>query len=518
MTSPVHRCPLSEPRPVSLSHALAVGAIRHPSKDAVIFGDHVLSYRTLDGLVTKTAALLGTHHSASEHFASCLPRTPEFVQCFLASIRAGLRYVPIDPTLPPPSLVRLFSLFPPSFVVLEADDLERVDAALVQAGVRREARILVVNLGGSRRAGVECLEDAVKEASHRKLVEPDIDCGVYVNFTSGTTGEPKGVVATRGNIFWNVLGAVHELGLDHADRHLCCFPSHVHPHEIVARPVYLGGTIVLCPSQVNSIVEAIQDHGVTCMMANQAVYDLLRRHLGSRGRLGDQLRLAESGGSLTPPSLVEDYRQRWNLPLVPVWGSTETTGLALVCDSDRASSREPCIGRVARYFEARDTDENGLSLETGAAGALCLRGPAVVNGYVNASKRDVGRFADGWFETEDIVHVDAEGYFYFHGRTNDMIKSGGLKVYPMEVEAVLRSLPQVREAVVLGTPDSSRGEGILAFLVLRRGAELTEKGVIEACSRELEPHKVPRAIRFIPELPRTSAGKTDRSALLRLGS
>jgi len=343
------------------------------------------------------------------------------------------------------------------------------------------------------------------------LVSADIDIEqndvVYLNLTSGITGIPKAAITTHANIYWNTLSAVESLKLSHDDVHLCMFPVFGHPHELFARPLFMGGTIVLIDNiSPKAIVRAIWNHGVTCMMATASIYLSLVRYYGSHSLNLKTLRIAESGGMHTSSTLVQNFRESFKVPIVPVWGSTETAGISLVSPVD-GLYRPNSTGKPCAYYEIKIVGEDGRELGPGEIGEMAIKGPAVCSRYYGNPEETAKHMRDGWFFTGDLAKKDSDNYFYFISRKSRMMKVAGLKVFPCEIEEVLNNHPDIAEAVVVKVPDRSRGEAPKAVIVLKDGAEIGKSEIREYCKERMSRYKVPRVIEFRNELPKNPGGK-----------
>jgi long-chain acyl-CoA synthetase len=330
---------------------------------------------------------------------------------------------------------------------------------------------------------------------------------VYLNFTSGTTGVPKGAVTTHANIYWNTRASIESFHLTSEDIHLCMFPIFTHPHELFARPLSLGGTIVLTDNiYPKSIAKVISNHRVTCLMAISALYEALMRLYGYAPFDLSSLRIAESGGMHTNPTLVQKFKESFGIPISPVWGSTETTGISIATPIDRGY-KAGSMGTSCPHYEVKIVGEDGEELPPDEIGEMVIRGPAVCSEYFNQPDETKRCMKDGWYFTGDLVKMDSDGYFFFMSRKAGMMKVGGMKVFPIEIEDVLMSHPQIAEAAVFKVQDQTHGEVPKALIVIKEGMELSTAEVRRYCEERLAKYKIPRIIEFTPQLPRNPGGK-----------
>jgi acyl-coenzyme A synthetase/AMP-(fatty) acid ligase len=335
----------------------------------------------------------------------------------------------------------------------------------------------------------------------------------YLNYTSGSSGNSKGAITTHLNIYWNTASAVDALQLTPDDVHICMFAPFAHPHELFARSLFLGGTIVLVNTVYpKSIAEAITKNKVTCMMGLAPMYEnlleLLEHH---KGYDLSSLRVPESGGMFTRQELIERFKGKIGVPIVPVWGSTETTGIALA--NRPGSVQQPgSVGVPCKGYDVRIVDENGTDTAPGEVGEMIFRGPAVVKGYFEENTAESVCFKDGWYYSGDFGKTDESGNFYFVERKSGMMKVAGFKVYPAEIEQALLDHSGIREAAIVSVKDRLRGEVPKAIIVSKNGA-ISPIEIFKFCRLKLPHYKVPRIVEFRQSLPKTGSGKINKKLL-----
>ena len=491
---------------MTLVEQLERNAARVPEKPALVHRDGRLNWRELDGLTNRVAnsmAALGV--KKGDVTALVLERVPELIVAFLASVKLGAVPAPVNYNLRKEHVQGLISFLKPPVVFTASKFLGLFE------GTRTGPRTVVCGEGPAGEYRWEELAGGPAcPPPGTKIVAGDV---AYLNYTSGTTGEQKGALATHENIYWNTRSAVEVFGITGSDVHLCVFSSFSHPHELFARALYTGGAMVLINEVFpKSLLKTIREQEVTCMMGLTPMYELLLDVAGGAGGsdLG-ALRLQESGGMYTTPDLVKRFEEKFGVPVYPVWGSTETTGIALAtrpAEAARASS----IGRPCPYYDVKVVDEAGGEVMPGEVGELLFKGPAVVSGYWGLEE-DRGSFRDGWYLSGDLGRRDEDGYFYFVDRKSAMMKVAGLKVYPMEIEKTLMLHPGIREAAVVSSVDGLRGEVPRAVISPKEGASLTKAEVAGFLRTRLAGYKVPRIIEFREELPKSGSGKIDKKAL-----
>lgn len=475
-----------------------------PDKTAIICDNSRVSYRTFyERAITLANFLISIGLKKGDRVGLLVQKTPEALISFLGVAAAGGVVFPVDYNQTLDTLESLFDLTNPAVVI--ADERFQDILSRFKDHCTDEMTIVIGKETTNHRHSWEDI--FVQQSLHSPGVDIQEEDVVYLNFTSGTTGIPKGAITTHANIYWNTLSAVESLGLTEEDIHLCMFPVFIHPHELIARSLYLGGTIVLVDGVYpKTIAASISEHRVTCMMAVASFYDALVRLPLSLQSDMSSLRIPESGGMFVHPTLEQKFVERFNVPIIPVWGSTETTGIALA--NSVAGVRVPgSMGKPSRSYQIKVMGESGDELSAGEMGVMAVKGPGVCSGYFNNPEETEIYMKDGWFLTGDIVRTDGDGFFYFVGRKAWMMKVAGLKVFPSEIEAVLIKHPKIAEVAVVKIQDSTHGEVPKAVIVLKDGLEMCKDEIRKYCEETLSRYKIPRVVEFRFELPKTSGGK-----------
>lgn len=495
---------------MTLVEMLEIHARDIPDKIAIIYHNTKISYRELNQTANKLAnALVEMGINEGDRVGLMLPRIPELVISFLAIAKVRGIVVPINFELLDDKINVLLQNTMPRCLIVHEQFLK-----LAKRSIPSGLEIPLVLVGTEKNEeGVswgKIIKDKKSENFRFRAEDNDI---VYLNYTSGSTGNPKGAITTHSHIYWNTTASVNALKLTADDIHLCMFAPFAHPHELFARAIYLGGTMVMLDKiYPKSLAKVISDHSVTCMMGLSPMYEKLLDVLDHYEYDLSSLRIPESGGMHTRPELVERFRQRIGVPIIPVWGSTETSGIAIAQAPEEpivpGSVGKPCIS-----YEVKIVDENDDEVGTGDIGELIFRGPAVVNGYHEDPINNQSCFKNGWYYSGDLGKRDGEGNIYFVGRKAGMMKVAGLKVYPQEVELVLMEHPDIKEAAVIALRDNLRGEVPKAIIVTKNGRKITEKEVSAFCRNRIAQYKVPRIVEIRESLPKIGSGKIDKKAL-----
>jgi long-chain acyl-CoA synthetase len=430
--------------------------------------------------------------------AFLLNKRPEVVIGFLACARMGAIYVPVNHKLQPEQIEDQFTVAGVRAVVFEPE--------LAELGISVTNRIPVAMLDPTDEQVDRCTEH---------IAHADDVC--YYNYTSGSTGRPKGAATTSRAINLNGLATAEGLGFRPDDVYLGMFSVFAHPHELFHRSILYGSAFVVVDSiSPRHIADAVARFGVSWMMAVPSFYEMLLDFVEAhRDHPPDlrSLRVLEAGGAYVSPNTLERMEAAFSARFLPVWGSTETTGVGLGMLAD-APRRPGSTGTPIPGYTIRVVDEHGVDVPVGDVGELWVKGDALALGYVNQPEETAAQFIDGWYATRDLVYVDADGFVYFSGRRSEMLKIGGIRVFPLEIEQVLATHPDVRNVVVVRAEERLRGEVARAIVQVAPGSTLTVRGVQAWCRDRLATYKVPRIVEFWAKIPTLPNGKVDKKAVV----
>jgi len=487
-----------------LHRVLAAQAGALPEKIFLYHKDGNYSYAQLHDLVRRHAGFLLAHGvGRGDRVCLLLPRVPELIVSFLAATRIGALPVPVNYLLPAEHVVQFLRDLQPRAIIAH----DKLVPSVLDEFLAEEDQLLRIDVSNRRSRWVPWRQ-AFGEAIGTGEWEPASENLAYLNLTTGSSGQPKGALATHANIYWNTRAAVEALTLTQDDVHLCMFAAFAHPHELFARALYTGASLVMLEElSPRILVATIRRHGVSCLMGLAPMYAMLAAHGGSLDM--PSLRVAESGGMYTRPEINEAFFRAFGRPILSVWGSTETTGIALANTPD-GYRIDGSMGRVCPHYQARLVDEEGGDVPSGEIGELCLRGPGVVGGYEGLT---LATDRDGWYLSGDMARRD-EAWYYFAGRKNEMIKVAGLKVHPAQIELVLLEHPMVAEAAVVGIPDRRKGAVAKAFVVAMLGQGVDRDELLHFCKQRMPSYMVPRQLEVWDSLPKIGSGKINKRLLL----
>ena len=491
-----------------MADILTLQAALHPEKPALILGDRVCSYADFNRRVNRAAhALAALGLGQGDRVATMAHNSIQGSEIAAAARKLGAVAVPVNFRLREAELAYVVSDSGARVVAAGPDLAPVVDAA--RSGLSEELRFVVME--GESRPGwldYERLLDAASEAEPEAAAEGGL--GASMLYTSGTTGHPKGAFRAHGVSVERVQEMVGLFGLQPGDVHLVAGPAY---HSAVAffsaLTLALGGTLVIMPRfDAEEVLRLISRHRVTTtFMAPILLHRVM--DLAESVRAGydvSSLRALILGAAPCPFSLKERATAYFGEVLWEFYGASET-GVNLVLRPEEQLRKPGSTGRVVEGQEVLLLDDAGRPVPDGQPGVLWVRSEwlAEYHGKPEATRHAM---RDGFFSVGDIAYRDAGGYYYICDRKIDMIISGGVNIYPAEVEACLHAHPAVRDVAVIGVPDPEWGESVKALVVVdQSGTPPSEQELIDWCRARIADYKRPRSVEFADALPRDAAGK-----------
>lgn len=429
----------------------------------------------------------------------------QFVEIVQALMQLEAVLVPLNLRLTPPELGWQLADVKADLLLTDQPHLAQSQAAIQQLPTLRQ---LVVeesgpSLGDLPEAAFPTLEHFDPAALHNII------------YSSGTTGQPKGVRLTYGNHFFNATASTQNLPAGPADRWLAVLPLfHVGGLAIVLRGLFYAMPVVVQDGFDPAAVNRALDHeGITLI---SVVSNMLARMLDQRHDrpYPATFRTALVGGGPVPAPLLERCA-RAGIPVMQTYGLTETASQSVTLAPADALRKLGSAGKPLPGVELRIERDDKPIEATGpeAVGEIVLRGPNITPGYENRQEATALAWRNGWFHTGDLGWLDEEGFLYVADRRDDLIISGGENIYPAEIEAVLLSHPAIEEAGVVGQPHQRWGQVPVAFVKMRPGFSVAEAEILAYCAERLARYKIPVAVNFSGPLPRNATGKLLRRAL-----
>lgn len=509
---------------------------RTPGTDALRYLGGRITYRELDELTDAFAAGLLEHgFAAGERVALYLQNVPQFVIGLVGTWKAGGIAVSINPMNRERELELLLTDSGATVLVCLESLYRDVAAAVVGATAVRtvlttsELEYLATpdeRLVSGQRLDLDGTVDlAGLLARFRGSTPPPVrftaDDTAFLTYTSGTTGPPKGARNTHGNVVFNSQTYRQWCELD-ADTvilgvaplfHITGLIGHVTVALLIGAPLVLFHRF-----EPSAAIDVIRAERPTFTVGSITVFIALMNAPNAAQDALESLTRIWSGGAPIPPSTVKAFEQTFGQYIHNIYGLTETTSPSHGVPRGARAPVDEASGALSVGVPVYDTvvrivGDDGRELPPGEIGEIVTTGPQVVAGYWNKPEETAKAIPGGALHTGDVGYMDADGWFYIVDRKKDQINAGGYKVWPREVEDVLYEHAAVREAAVVGVPDTYRGETVKAFVSLRPGRTADEAELIAFCKQRMAAYKYPRQIEFLDEIPKTVTGKLLRREL-----
>jgi long-chain acyl-CoA synthetase len=499
----------SDPVGFFAGEVLQQTAVRQPHKTAIITKDEELSFAALNERVHALAGHLQAEGvGQGDRVGVLLPNSAAIPLSYYATQKIGAVTVILDARLKGKELEGVLKDADLKLLVVHANLFPEV-----QEVFNAMAPIPVWIAGGDGERSFEKRFAPPARAALLPQMNPDDDA--LILYTSGTTGEPKGVVLSYRNLAQYPM-VMREMGVTDASTiRGCILPmSHIVGPVVCNELAQRGYTLVIF-DQINPItlLEGIQKYRVSVFESVPIVFQLLLGVKNLSSYDTRSMKIAAMMGTSIPLPLLRAFQAAQpHIKVIQGYGLTETSPLITLVEPEQAEAKVGSIGRAAPGVEVRIVDENDKELGIDEPGEIITRGAHVMKGYFRRADATAQRIRNGWLYTGDVGKRGADGYFYHLGRRDDMIITGGLNVYPAEVENLIYNFPGVQENIVFAIPDPKRGQVIGAAIVPRPGANIVEKDLLAFLRANLANFKVPDRIVMRESLPRTSSGKTIRDA------
>ncbi|MDR1684751.1 MAG: long-chain-fatty-acid--CoA ligase [Elusimicrobiota bacterium] len=505
-------------------HTLTASAYKRPEATALVFGGANWSYHQLLMNVDRAADMFWQHGiRKGDKVAVALKNSPEVVITNYALFKIGAVAVPVNFMISKPQELQfILADCLVKAVVTQAEYLKNY------AAVKKDLPALKYIFSTDEiSSSVAALKDETI-----KLFWPAVNAGSFnaeilssktnpedmamLLYTSGTTGNPKGVVLTHYNILFDAQSCVLSFKITEEDAFICILPLfHTFAWTTsMVLPLALGLKIVLIANitPASAWLNLMGKERVSLMVAVPQLYSVLSKEAKGLKRLYLQywafrkMRLAISGAAPLSKETMDHFEQRLDIPLLEGYGLTETSPVVSV--NTETARKKGSVGINLPYIKVKIADDNGNELPRNVEGEICIKGENVTQGYYNNTQATMEAFdRDGWFKTGDIGVIDEEGFIFIRDRKKDMIIIKGLKVFSAQVEHVINEYPGVEECAVIGVPDGHGNEFIKLYAVKKKGADFNEADFRKFLKTKLDNYKRPRDIEFLEELPKNALRK-----------
>lgn len=494
----------------SLIHRAGTAA----SQRAVVFEGGQRTYGELRDRSRRVAqALRALGVAKGDRVLVLLPNRLEFWEINLGIMEAGGIVVPLNTRFAPPEVANLAVRSGATVMISTAEHAAHAQAAAGQIRIH-------VHVGEGCPPGSLDLEELVAAQDPEP---PGVPVGTgdpcEIIYTSGTTGVPKGAVWTHRTVIWNSIQQCLDYNLTARDSTYVTLGSfYIGGRHDLTMPLFHQGGCVhlrrLGSFDAAEVLTYVAAHGITTiLLVPTMLYDVLQTPVRHQVDLS-RLRLILCGAAPVPVPLIEQTVELLpHVSFVQVYGATEAGGTVAQLKAEDALRKAGSCGRATIHNDLTVVDEEGAAVPPEGIGEIVVRGPAVFPGYWENPEATGQVLREDGLHTGDLGRFDEEGYLYIVGRKKDVIISGGMNIYPEEVELLLRRYPDIADVAVIGVPDERWGESVLAVVQPAAGHTVTAEEVVGRCRAGLASYKKPRYVEFTDELPRTASGKVQKHEL-----
>jgi len=483
-----------------------------PAKTALYWGEREYSYAELWSLTLCVADRLQHQLQVKpgDRVGLWLKNCPEFVPSLFGILAIGAVAVPINNFLKTEEV---------SFILQDAG----IDALITDSELgshfhslhASNPRLKLLKVDELNQLALNGDPSSPSKAKVHLSKSKGSDLAVLI-YTSGTTGRPKGAMLSHSNLLHNVESCRIVLKTVDVDRFAVLLPL-FHSYMLTVGlllPLLVGGSIVLIKSlhPVRNVLQEIIQRQATVLPGIPQFY---RSMANASIPVSLPLRICVSGAAPLPVQVLAEFEAKFHIPLIEGYGLSEAS--PVVTKNPLDGTRKPgSIGLPIPHVQVSIQDDSGRELGPNEIGELCVRGGNVMQGYWKQPQETAQVIRNGWLLTGDLGYRDEEGYYFITDRKKDMLLVNGINVYPREIEEVLYRFPGVKEAAVIGKPDSRRGEQPIAFVAGDEGAVLDPKDIQHFLRKRLADYKVPRKIIQLPALPRNATGKILKTSLRQI--
>jgi long-chain acyl-CoA synthetase len=503
----------------SLPDMLRQIASTYPAHPCISFYQNRMTYRELQEAVTLfSASLQQTGTKKGDRVAIMLPNCPQYIISYYGILTVGGIVTQVNPMSVERELIHLLNDSGAGTIVV----LDRFYPII--KSIQKETKvntIIVVSFQSENALSDynfnEFLKVGGEGVSHISIEPEDV---AVLQYTGGTTGVSKGVMLTHSNILSNVMQSqsfFKDSIQTGEERSLSVIPFfHVFGmNSCMNFSIYSANEMILLPRfELSEVLTTIKKEKPTLFPGVPTMYVAITNHPDAEEYGIDSIKICNSGSAPMPVELLNQFEKKTGAKILEGYGLSEASPTTH-CNPAFAERKPGTvgIGLPSTDYKVVDLATGMKEVSTGDIGELIIKGPQVMKGYWNLPEETSNALRDGWLYTGDIARMDDEGYVSIVDRKKDMIIASGYNVYPREVEEVIYEHPSVQEAVVIGVPDSYRGETVKAIIVQKAGEKVTEQELVRFCHGNMSSFKVPRIIEFRDELPKTSVGKILRRAL-----
>lgn len=492
-------------------------ARKYPEKIGIVSGDKRFTFKTINERVNGLAnGLLKMGIKKEDRVGVLVHNSHQFVEIYFATAKTGGIFCPYNNHLRKGELKDILEYSSPRFLFVDPDFVGVInelknDLNFIDTYISLEKPGLPY-----MKDYEEIINSSSKDEPIIKVLDDDV---MSMFFTAGTTGKPKGALRTHRHLVMTAVAGVIDLKVDYDEQVLITFPMyHVACEDNIVRHTFMPNTLHIRREggfNALDVLSYIEKEKITrCQMVPTMIHTLIQTPNIEKFDLSS-LKLILYAGAPMPVELLKNALKIFKCGFAQLYGQTESGPFTTVLrpedhildGTDKKVQRLASSGRAVLNYEVRIVNEAGEDVKPGEVGEIIVRSESMMKGYWKMPEETEKKIRNGWLYTGDLGKMDEDGYVYIVERKNDMIISGGVNIYPREIEEVLYKHPSVSEVSVIGVPDEHWGEVPKAVIVLKEGKTATEEEIIKFCGEHLAGYKKPKSVEFWKELPKSPQGK-----------
>lgn len=498
----------------TLADVLAPAMAIAPDKVAIRFEDRDITYRELDEGANRVAnGLIALGLKGGDRVAIHVDNRPDFIVILLGAMRAGVTLVPANVMYTADEIDHIVTDSGARVIFILSEFSGKLDK------VNTENILKVIEVGGVTNNGAVSLETFMSDSSaDRPTVEKDPDEVAIIQYTSGTTGKPKGAMVSHGNILAvlkNTTDLPGSLELIEEDISVLVLPLfHAYALDLCINRSFLSVQTMILMGRFDAekIFAAIEKYKATIFYGAPPMYNAFVNTPGLDKHDTSSLRGAFSGAAPLPVVILERFKELTGVEISEGYGLSETAP-TLSTNMAGPINKPGSVGPPIREVKIRLVDDEDHDVAPGEVGEVIAQGPNVFKGYWNREEETAEAMRGGWFHTGDMGRFDEDGYLYIVDRKKDMVVVSGYNVYPIEIENVILRHPKIMDCAVIGVPDEYQGESVKAVVVLKPGEQMDGEELGSYCREHLAAFKVPKQVVFRDDLPKNPTGKVLKRVL-----
>lgn len=484
-----------------------------PNKIALYDGKKSITYGELNNQVDSIAsALITLGVRSGDIVCAYLPNCIEYLLVVLSVARAGAIFSPINPRYKSVEISEILQQSKPNIIFTNVEQAKNIKDVL---SGWTDKKPIIIEVDNNKSTNNFTLE---KMLAIDKIKIPDCSESQFFSliFTSGTTGKPKGALAThKARMIW-VLNAAIQYGLNSHDIYLGTMPQvHSAGLTFTLMHLYVGATVRIMPQfDADEFIKIVASEGITSSLTVPTMLAMILEQLekNKQDLISAKLKRVVTCGSPLPVNTKMRVLDKISKQLFDYYGSTESNSMSVLRPEDQLRKPES-VGKAFRGVKLKIMDVYGAECATREVGEVWCINPSVMTQYLNRPKETMEAFIDGWYRTGDYGFLDEEGYLHLAGRLSDVIISGGVNIYPAEIEQVLLSHPNIIDAAVVGVDDPKWGQAVKAYLVTRGHVNIEIEEIQAFCEKQIAAFKKPRYVEFREFLPKNAGGKNVKAEL-----